>query len=85
MKKVVQVCDKCKRDIDNPQAPIRAYDGSAYNGVDRDYWYRVIDLCFSCAMGTLRKLFSDRPMCDMEDDSKAMLKALGLEDIGERN
>ena len=84
MKKEVSVCDKCGKDIANPQAPIRSYDGSSYNGVDRDYWYRVIDLCFVCAMGALRKLFNDRPMESSEDDSKAMLKSLGLHDLGER-
>lgn len=84
MKKEVSVCDKCMKDIVNPQASIRAYDGSSYNGVDRDYWYKVIDLCFSCAVGALRKLFSDRPMCNSEEDSRAALKSLGLHDLGER-
>lgn len=70
-------CDKCGLEATKTYT-ICVYTSSSYNGVDRDYWHRYIDLCLDCLGRSLQGCF-DKHDCG---SNNILLEQINLHDKG---
>lgn len=74
--KHIKFCDKCSKD--GFTKPLEVYAGSRFNGVDRDHYYRRIDLCLDCCITALQTQFDK----DDAELNQVILNECGLGKCG---
>lgn len=70
-------CDRCPKNNCDVHT-ILVYVGSKFNGVDKDHFYRKMDLCFGCCAALFLQTFDNNDA----DGNKILLKKLALMDCG---